>query len=299
MALTDLWPTALQAALTLKKHFYPALLKGGAQVGVAGDSLYPLLMSLFWHPQPVSAAALRYRDPYMAASLLDQQLAALADGGLVEPIGNGEYRLTPKGFNAVRGTLDAAEGVIANLPEPLPHDDLERLAGLMRRVIESCLAAPEPPEKQSLLRSRRLAPPEDTPPLLRISQYMDDMEAYRDHSHLAAWQHHGVGAHAWEILTFLSRGHISSLEQVAQRLGYRGHNPQEDAEAVRELVERGWAEESDGAVRITDEGRRVRDEATERTNAGFYAPWKSCLDAAELEETEALLVRLRDRLRES
>jgi len=297
MALTDLWPTALQAALALKKHFYPILLKGGAQVGVAGDSLYPLLMGLFFHPQPVSAAALRYRDPYMAASLLDRQLAELAAGGLFEPIGNGEYRLTTKGYEAVRGTLDAAEGLIANLPEPLPHDDLERLAGLLRRVIESSLAAPEPPEKQSLQRSRRLAPPEDTPPLLRISQYVDDLEAYRDHSHLAAWQHHGVGAHAWEILTFLWRGRISSVEEVAQKLGYRGHTAQEGAEAVRELVERGWAEETDRACRVTDEGRRVRDEAAKRTNDLFYAPW-SCLDAAELEDTEALLVRLRDRLRE-
>jgi hypothetical protein len=297
MALRDLWPTALQGALALKKHFYPILLQGGAKAGVSGDSLYPLLMGLFFHPQPVSAAALRYRDPYMAAPLLDGQLAALAEGGLFEPLGNGEYRLTPGGYTTVRGILDAAEERIATLEEPLPHDDLERLAGLLRRVIESCLAAPEPPEKQSLLRSRRLAPPEDTPPLLRISQYMDDLETYRDHSHLAAWQHHGVQAHAWEALSFLWRGRMSTVEELGRNLSYRGYTPQDYADGVRELVERGWVEETGGACTVTAEGRRVREEATERTETAFYAPW-SCLDAAELEATEDLLVRLRDSLRQ-
>jgi DNA-binding MarR family transcriptional regulator len=295
MALRDLWPTALNAALALKKHFYPVLLDGAARAGVPGDSLYPMLMGLFFHPLPVSSAAFRYRDPYMAAPPLDLQLATLAEAGIFEPLGNGEYRLTEGGYTVVRGILDAAEERIATLAEPLPHDELERLADLLRRVIESCLAAPEPPEKQSLLRSRRLAPPEDAPPLLRISQYIDDLETYRDHSHLAAWQDHGVPGHAWEALSFLWRGYFKTVEELGKRLEYRGYTPQDYAGAVRELVERGWVEETDGACALTAAGRRVREEARECTETAFYAPW-SCLDAGEIEETESLLARLRDSL---
>ncbi len=82
---------------------------------------------------------------------------------------------------------------------------------------------------------------------------------------------------------------------MCAQLAFRGHSRAAYAAALSDLVDRGWlAEDGDGYL-LTEAGLALREEAEATTDRYFYAPW-TCLDAAEMEELRALLMRLRQSL---
>lgn len=58
---------------------------------------------------------------------------------------------------------------------------------------------------------------------------------------------------------------------------------------------RGWIEDNAGVYRVTQEGKRVREEAEAVIDAYFFEPWAS-LNDSELEELASLASQLRDGL---
>jgi DNA-binding PadR family transcriptional regulator len=231
--------------------------------------------------------------PYTALALNESRLEANARLGLLRR-GEGEYYLTEAGRTAVKRIIAAAYAAMAGL-QPLPEADLSRLADLLHRLVEASLAAPEPPDKWRLHLSRRTDPGESAPIVTRIDQYLTDLNAYRDASHLAAWQPYGVSGAAWEAFTYLWRGEADTLEDLCTALARRGHPPEVYAQALTDLVARGWLTEEDGRYRLTPAGAALRQEAEEATDRYFYAPW-TCLDEGELAELSDLLTGLRDGL---
>lgn len=295
MNAAGLWPIALEALQALGRHYGPEMSRVAAELNL--PEWYGWLLSAWvLDPEPVSAARLRVRSPYTSARWFNERLAHAARQGLMTPVAGteNEYRLTELGKQAAERVIGAAYAKMATL-QPLPPAELERLAALLFRLVNSCLAAPEPPGKWCITLSRRTDPGSDAPVVVRIDQYLSDLAAYRDDAHLAAWRPYAIDGRAWEAFTFLWRGEVATLDDLCQKLGRRGYSRDEYRQATEDLMRRGWVVERAGEYQVTSLGKEVRQTAEETTDRYFYAPW-SCLSQEETEELRNLLIRLRDAL---
>ena len=294
--MNDLWPVARAAYDALGEVYGPVMARAAVeQAGLAPGMYFGwMLAAPGFAPAPISAERLAVRGPYTSLALSAERLAQSAELGLLAPAGPGEYHFTEAGLTAARTIFQAAYDAMAPL-QPLPHADLARLAGLLRRLVESVQAAPEPPGKWSFRLSRRIDPGQAAPPLIWIDQYLSDLNAYRDDAHLAAWRPYNISGAGWEAFTLLWRGAAHTLDEVTEHLAFRGHAHQTYAAALGDLVSRGWLAVEGDSYRLTDAGRALRQAAEAATDHYFYAPWH-CLSAEELTALQELLIALRDAL---
>jgi hypothetical protein len=190
--------------------------------------------------------------------------------------------------------IETAYAAMAPL-QPLPHADLERLAHLLQRLVEAAVAAPEPPGKWCLRMARHYDPGPDAAVMERLDQYLSDLAAYRDDSHLAAWRPYGVSGQAWEAFSLLWRGKVKTLDELCDKLARRGFDREEYAATLQHLVNREWIVRDGEEYTLTGRGRTLRETVEGMTDCYFYEPWR-CLIEAEVDEFRDLLPRLRDAL---
>ena len=290
-----LWPLVDETSHALGAHYKPALDKAAKQAGLEPPASGILITVQMFDPHPVASWRLRVRFPYTASRRYDERLQTAARLGFLKAAHEGEYRLTELGRRTVRQMLHAAYAALEKMA-PLPAEDLERLAGLLRRLVDASLAAPEPPGKWCIHLSRRLDPGAEAA-AVRIDQYFSDLNAYRDDAHLAAWQSHDLSGAAWETLTMLWRGEVKTLDELMRRLAQRGHTREDYEEALNDLLQRGLIREEAGAYALTRQGQALRQKAEQKTDEYFYGPW-NCLADGEAEEMRVLLERLRAALAE-
>lgn len=295
MSVVGLWPIAWEALQALGKHYGPEMARVATELNLP-EWYGWLLPALMFDPEPISAARLRVRSPYASARWFDERLVNAAKQGFLTPVPGteNEYRLTAAGRQAAERVVGAAYARMAAL-QPLPPAEMERLAGLLFRLVTSCLAAPEPPGKWCIRHSRRTDPGSGASVVARVDQYLSDLASYRDDAHLAAWQPYDIEGHAWETLTYLWRGEATTFDGLYQKLQRRGYSQDEYRQAIEDLIRRGWVGESADEYQVTALGKEVRETAEETTDRYFYAPW-SCLSQEETEELRALLVHFRDSL---
>jgi DNA-binding PadR family transcriptional regulator len=297
MADNDLYQLALDTAQAFDPIYRTAMQQAIDEVGMEGPDWGLLFTALGYEPRPLSLARLCEVAPYTAAERLAGRLAGTASRGFLAPAGDGAYRITERGRQALMRTFTAVHSVLATF-EPLPEGDMRRLAGLLRRVVEAATAAPEPRDKCYFSASRLTDPGADAPPVTQIDQYLTDLARwFRDDVHPAAWRPYEVSGPAWEALTLVWRGEADTPDALAQRLERRGHTAAIYADALHDLSARGWVAEQAGVYRITAEGQAVRQAAEDQTDRLFYAPW-SCLSGAEAHELRSLMTRLRDALQQ-
>jgi hypothetical protein len=294
MVQTDeatLWPLLWETLQALTAHYGPAIDHAAEQVGIPYGEWYGWLMAArIFEPEPISAARLHRRAAYTNPALLEERLAKGVQLGLLAPAGTGEYHLTHTGHAAVTQLIDAAYAAMGPL-RPLPETDLSRLLALLRRLVEASLAAPEPPGKWCLRIARHYDPAGRAGPVPQLDQYLSDLVAYRDDAHLSAWGSLNVTGQQWETLSHLWRGDVSTLDELcARHCARRGYSCESYEDALQALVGRGWVSVEGAAYRITDAGRRHRDDAEAATDRYFFAPW-SILTSAELAELRDLLSR--------
>lgn len=293
MADSDLMPLIQDVWDRISAVYGPAMARAAAkEAGLAEGTYFGwMLAAPGFAPEPISAERLAGRGPYTARSLNELRLADGASQGLLRPLGDGDYVLTEAGLAAARRIFEAAYHSMALL-QPLPAAQLERLVELLRRVAEACETAPEPPGKYCLRLSRRIVPSAGAPILAWIDQLLSDLNAYRDDAHMASWRPFGISGAAWEAFTCLWRGEVRTLDELCGRLALRGHAREDYADALADLVARGWITAVADGFQLTAAGRAVREQAEQTTDQYFFAPW-ACLDAGEMEELRALLGGLR------
>ncbi len=144
------------------------------------------------------------------------------------------------------------------------------------------------------------------PVVVRIDQYLTDLNAYRDDCMLEAWRKHpatrDLSPPAWEIFTQLWKASqvkpesgytLDDLTQIFER---RGHAPRVYSEALKSLSKLGWVHADKMYFRLTEPGFQARQDAEIRIDRLFYAPWK-ILGPADLVDLKELLVMLWDSLR--
>jgi Mn-dependent DtxR family transcriptional regulator len=256
---------------------------------------FTLLSAQSFEPEPVSAARLSIRSPYTNPAQYDSFLTKVAEAGFLEPKGDGEYKLTEKARTVLHELNDAFYTRLGEIPA-LPDENLARSEDLLKRVVDACLEAPEPASKWCISKSHQGHPSQEYAPLAKIDQHLDDLNAFRDDAHLAAWQPYDVSGHAWEALTLIWRGDARTAEEMAER-PFRGHSAETYSEALADLTGRGWVEQTSDGYRVTEKGQALRQEAEEATDRYFFAPWAR-LSVTEKVQLHWLLTQLKNNLQE-
>lgn len=253
-----------------------------------------LVQAAEFDPEPLTVAKLRVRDVYGSERLVQAMLELLVSEQWLDRTADEAYPLTPTGRAVVRRMLERSHTRTASI-EPIPLADIIRLEGLLRRLIDSSLASATPPGTWCLAHSRNRAPTANAAPLAQIVQYFSDFNAFRDDAHMAAFQVHNIAGLVWEAFSSICGGEIATLDALYDQLARRGYTRGEYADALHELVQRGWLRRvvDKEVYTVTEAGRAVRAEAERLTDAYFYAPW-SRLSDSEVEVTQSLLVQLRD-----
>jgi len=255
-----------------------------------------LLMAQRFAPDPLSLKRLRKLHPYGNPAQFTQVFEALAERGFLQAGPEGEYTLRSQGRATLKEALDGFYTFLGEIAVLSP-EELSQLAALVKRVSQSCREAPEPADKPYLSLVHRGHPDAEYAPLAKIDQHLDELNAFRDDAHIAAWQPYGVSGPAWEALTLIWRDAAHTAQELLEQLPFRNHSLEVYQEALGVLAERGWIAEAAGGYQITEEGAALRQEAEEATDRYFFGPW-AVLTAFERNRLYALLARLRDGLRE-
>ncbi|MBV6451521.1 MAG: hypothetical protein MHPDNHAH_02265 [Anaerolineales bacterium] len=238
------------------------------------------------------------RDPFSNPEQFEKLFTRLDVKGWIEPQHDEGYAVTEMARAGAKFIIMSGD---AKLPpeEAFPEIDLERLKVLVKQIVVSNDGAPEPPEKWAIAHRFRVAN-RASPVLVKIREYLMDLFAYRDDSHLAAARPHFNDAGiVWLTLGAAWEAGAVSAEKLAEALTFRGYDADDYEVALQAAKEIGWLEETEspGAFRISQKGKELREQVEAQTDDYFYAPW-SALAQDELDELYDLLIRLRERLRE-
>jgi DNA-binding PadR family transcriptional regulator len=255
-----------------------------------------LLMARAVEPDAISPERLWRRYPYGSLAKWTQSMATLTERQLLEAQGDGSYHLTPGGRALVTRLLKEFYAGLAGIEKSIelecPAADLDRLAALLARIVTACLSAST--DHFGLTDSHGLTPTGST--LAQIDQALDDLNAFRDDAHLAAWRPLQVTGEAWELFTFLWRGEVQNADEMAEKTAFRGHAREAYQSALGDLIGRGWVRAaSKGAYEVTDAGRQLREAAEAATDRNFYTPWQA-LNDSEVADLHELLARLKTAL---
>lgn len=258
---------------------------------------YVLVVSLDFEPETTSLARFVARTPYANPASFAAAFTRLVERGLLEPAGADEYRISQAGHAIIDEIMNVFYGKLAEM-EPLPAADMQRVIGLLGRMVDRALELPEPAVKDFLKynRSSDLGP--DGAPMQRVLQYLADLNSFRDDAHIAAWKPQGVSGPAWEALTLLWRDEAQDVAGILEQRPYRRFTADDYTTFIQELANKGWvaAINGSGKYRVTDSGSAMRQQAEDQTDRYYYAAWDA-LNEAELAELADLLPRLRDGLK--
>lgn len=236
------------------------------------------------------------RDPFSNPEQFEKNFALLNLKGWIEPLTDGSFRVTEEAREAARQIIRAGDEQLSGF-HGMPDDDLQRLAILLKQIIAESKVTHGPAEKWAILQRFRVAD-EHSSLIAQIREYLLDLYAYRDDSHLsAARPHFNDAGIIWLVLGALWRGSAFTAAQMAEQMPFRGYEAEDYEIALQAAVELGWAEEADrpDTFRLTQQGRQLREQVEHLTNEYFYAPW-SVLVQDELDELHNLLTTLRHEL---
>lgn len=291
----DLWNLVREAWTALGPHYEPVIESITEESGLEARGWGILLAALTFEPEDISVPHLMVRGPYTASEQYLERLNAVVRLGYLVEVSQGAFRLTPSGRSLSNHFIEQVRSAMA-FADPLSMRDSKQLADLFIRLVENSLNNPPPPDTWSIQHSYKLMP-QPKPSLPYIEQAISCLAAYRDDAHLAAWRQSGLTATALETLTLLWRNQVGSLDEICNKLSYRGHLPEVYSDAITELRSFKFIAGTKRDTRVTEAGRSFRVQVEMDTDQYFFASW-SCLDESEKKELETLLLALRDGLRE-
>jgi hypothetical protein len=208
---------------------------------------------------------------------------------------DGSYRLSTGGRAVITRLVKEFYAGLAGIEQAIrlayPAADLDRAAALLEKIVTASFTALI--EKWSLMTTHHLASNDEVVALARIDQALDDLNAFRDDAHLAAWLPHHIDGYIWEIFTFLWRGEVKNADEMAEKAAARGYTREAYQSALGDLIGRGWVRATgENTYEVTETGRQVREAAETQTDRYFYTPWMT-LSQIEVNEMRNLLTRLK------
>ena len=232
------------------------------------------------------------RNPYANPAGLEKLFADIASAGYFDEDSNSGFLLSEKGRNAINSTNEIFYNHI-NKVDQFPADKRKELTTLLSKLVNACKKSDLANSRLSFEISHNGHPKVEADSLSQIDQHIDDLNAFRDDSHISAWTPSGVNGHIWETLSFVWNGEATTVEKLVERLPFRNYTAEDFIKTLDDLTQRGWIEPGDNGYIITDTGKKTREDAEDATNANFFAPWKSLSDE-DLAKLEELLSELKE-----
>ena len=174
---------------------------------------------------------------------------------------------------------------------------MNRIEEVLGRMVTAADGAATPPGTWCLTRARRLSPPDGAAQTTKVDYYLSCLNAFRDDSHLAAWQAYEVSGEDWELFTSIWRGERKTLEELSEELAFRGQAREVYPAGLMHLAAKGWVAESDDAYSLTAAGKALREQV-ESTTDQFFGEAESALTAQQAQELGLLMAKLLDALTE-
>lgn len=297
MNLKSIWSALEESFDHQGEYGYPAMDKAAEELMLSPD--YFTWVAAIWLFGSANFTITEFMRmfPYGLASVNEARFDSAAQKGYLISNGKDGYTHTEEGLGIAKKLWRAAGDSLADL-KPIPSESLQRLFVHLDRLIESMLATPEPPSHFYIAHKRDNYGRWGTEcPLEDFVIRFGALSAYRDDSHIAAWQALGVEGHVWDLFTRLwNTASPVSSEQLFEKVAYRGLSIEMVHQDLQNLSERGWVDSKEGAFQLTAEGKRIREEAEALTDTYFFAPW-GCLSESEVEELASLASQLRDGLK--
>lgn len=242
-------------------------------------------------PKALTAAGFIQRTPYAQPEAFERLLQQSAGRGWLVAKKPGQYHLSKEGKQVVQGLFEVARGLYARLPAP-PGSEITQAVELLGRVNTGIENLNEPGQKANFALGRLFEPQPGAPAWMVLRRRLLDLRAFRDDVHIAAWQPYEPDGRIWEAFTFVWRGEARSAAALAEQLsGYRYYDEKAYANALAELVMRGWIESSNGGFRATPRGSELRQRVEAETDHLFDAPWQ-VLSGEEIKTLQELLAQL-------
>lgn len=243
-----------------------------------------------------SLANFQKRDPFTNPEQFEKVFVRLNVKGWIEPMLDGSFQVTEKAREAVRHILQAGDAQLMDF-HSISVDELKRLETLLKQIVVESKVTPEPPEKWAILKRFRVAD-EYEPVMVKIREYLMDLFAYRDDSHLSASRpYFNQAGIVWIVLGALWHEDAVTAEQMTEKMSFRGYEVSDYEVALQAAVEIGWVEvdHRPDIFRLSLQGKELREQSEHLTNEYFYTPW-SVLAQNEMDELYFLLTKLRDEL---
>lgn len=247
--------------------------------GLVGFSWYPLLIGM--GTERLTPATLHARNPYGVPTDYDEPFQQAIEAGALDAHDDGTLSLSEQGRIMIENILRATADLFVKA-EVLPAEQLAPLAEALHTLTSTILADETlPTEFMRQIHGADAGP--SAHPLVQIDQYNDELNAFRDGCHLAAWAHTGLSGIEWESFTLLWEGRATTPEGLHYTLSPRKYGLEDYQAAVATLVERGWVEAEGGIYRLTEAGVNLRESVEAETDAAFYKHW-TLFDSAALNQ---------------
>lgn len=289
----SLWQLIRAAHIELETQYEPAIKPLVDESGLSIRSWMVLLAALTFEPEETTPSHLMVRGPYTSSEMYLMWLENAADHKFLTKSARGSFQLSPRGREATQEFIRLArEAMIA--VDPLSPGESKFLAEKLDRLVNECLDTSPPPNTWSISLSNKLMPEIDSY-MPFIEQAFSCLSAYRDDAHLAAWRSSGLSAISMETLTVIWRGQASTLDELTDKLSNRGHPKKVYIDALKELKAKEYISGSRKMLRLTEEGKLIRDRVEADTERYFFKPW-ACLTETEKEKMAVILTDLREGL---
>lgn len=285
------------AADDINAHYLPILTRMLEEAGVQGGDVFAAQLAAAVAPAAITPDILLARTPYETHAVALGLLESAHGHDLLEKVADGAYQLTDKGRELAQKIAETAAVAAKTIQAPA---GAERLAALLRRAVDASLAATKPAHPH-LDRSRYFDPGPEAPVVERIRRYLNDLAAFRDDVHMAAWQAYDLAGHEWEAFSHVHAAYVfgepaATAEELAHKLGgFRGYDAAAYETALQKVAERGWLVAENGRYAVTREGKQIRDAVEAETNQLFFGNWN--FSNEEREELKTLLQQFHEEVR--
>lgn len=283
------WQSALLVRRAIMHRYGNGMQARATSLGIDLPGLVALSAAYTFEPDPISVERLRVRVPYFAPAYYKAPLLGLKDAGYLDDAPEGGFYLNDRGHDAFRQIISVAYEQMNQLTL-MPQEEVKELSLILARLVQAALQSPSPPCKWSIIYSRRLDPGRLAPAIAKLDQYLSDLAAYRDDAHLASWKPYSVSPHAWEILGHVWRRQASSVEEVLDKVRFRQWRQEQTRTAIDDLAALGWLE-GPPEIKLTEDGKQVREQAEQLTDEYFFAPW-DVVSGQELDRMEELFTKI-------
>lgn len=288
-----------QVATDINNYYMPALVGLLQELSIQGSDVGVVQTAMSELPNPITPEVYLSRTPYQSREIVLAQFEGACERGYLQKADEAAYHLTDQGESVAREIPATAVKTAASI-QPLPENEAEQLTALMWKVVAAALASIEI-KHPALDRSRYYDPGPEAPATEKIRRYLNDLNAFRDDAHIAAWQAYDLAGYEWEAFShihgeYVFGGAVSNGQELAEKLSsFRGYDAEAYESALQKLVERGWLRAENGRYAVSEEGKFVRDAVETETDRLFFDPWN--LTEKEEERLKALLEKYHEALK--